>query len=105
VIKSNENELRNTSDGLCTNPCGFDNGVLMCNEFGRGNPRLGLVMRDVNVLNQFALIYLNFGVENTNTHHYFSQNVSIDLYSMDLKKSDSGSDKFVLKQLIGNRKI
>lgn len=45
------------------NPFGFDNDILICNSFSPENPNLGLLLRNVNVLNQFALIYLDLGVE------------------------------------------
>jgi hypothetical protein len=47
------------------NPCGFENNTLICNPFGMHNPNLGLLMRKVSVMNQFALIYLDL---NINTH-------------------------------------
>ena len=40
------------------NPCGFEKDMLICNPFGIPNPRLGLMMRHLNILHQFALIYL-----------------------------------------------
>lgn len=40
------------------NPSGFENDTLMCADFAANNPYLGLILRDVSPLNQFALISL-----------------------------------------------
>ena len=60
MIKTNQSELSETLDNSCLNPSTFANGFLVCDEFDKNNPTLGLILRDVSHLNQFALISLEF---------------------------------------------
>lgn len=58
IFKSNRGELAGTHHKDCNNPVSFDNKILVCQDFSIRNPKLGLIMRNLSPLNQFAQINL-----------------------------------------------
>lgn len=65
IFKTNESELSGTKYKECNNPSEFDNGLLTCQHFSQSNPRVGLIMRNLSPMNQFAQINLLFIPRNT----------------------------------------
>ena len=58
VIKTNQSQLQNTENPSCGNPVEFENGILTCEDFSPDHPQIGLIMRHLSTLHQFAQINL-----------------------------------------------
>ena len=58
VVKSNESELSSTASS-CSNPSGFVDDTLICQPFSQYNPKVGLIMRGLSRLNEFALVRMS----------------------------------------------
>lgn len=62
----------------------FENGILSCSDFSVKNPKLGLIMRNLSPMNQFAQINLLFLPTNS-TKAALSTVYNIELLSKSLK--------------------
>jgi hypothetical protein len=92
LTKTNASELAGTPHAGCHNPVRFENGLLTCQDFSPTNPHLGLLLRSLSPLHQFAQISLLFLPNSPALPPPSAQTLSVQLVALRRKQVQVGAE-------------